>query len=117
MRKIFLLVVALSTSVAAQSPPTSISYEVVTFDNTAGGVGLSAATLTVQGQQVRVCSGVLEDAAIRFRVDGVSAPSAADATPLAVGQFVRIEGFANLTKFRGIRVTGTDGIIRFTCSR
>lgn len=122
MKKILLLVVTMAVTVASmsmamQNPPLPLSYEVVTFDNTAAGIGFTATTLTVAGQQMRTCSGVLETAAIRFRTDGLAAPSATDATPLSVGQFLKIDGFTALTRFRGIRTTGTSGVIRFTCSR
>jgi len=117
MIKKLLFFFLLSTTILAQSPPTPVSYEVVTFDNTVAGIGFSAATLTVGGQQVRTCEGTLEGGSIRFRVDGLAAPTTTNGHPLVVGQNIRIDGFTTLTKFRGIRVTGTDGIIRFTCAR
>ena len=115
--KKFFFVLLFSTVVFAQNPPLPASYEVVTLNNTAAGIGFTSTTLTVNGQQMRTCSGTLETAAIRFRIDGLAAPTAANGTPLSVGQFIQIDGFISLTKFRGIRQTGTSGVIRFTCSR
>lgn len=101
-----------------------MSYEVVTFDATAAGIGLSAATLTVDNKQARVCFGVLETAAIRIRYDGertaanvLDPPTATDGVPIAVGQWIYLEGFAALTQLRGIRTTATSGVIRFVCAR
>ena len=117
MKKIF-AIVSLSILVMAQAPiPVPVSFEKLTFDATAAGIGFTASTLTVAGQQVRVCSGTLEAAAIRFRVDGIAAPTASEGEPLSVGQHISIPTFVALTKFRGIRQTGTSGIIRFTCYR
>lgn len=119
MKKVILFLLVLSSPVIAQQNPipVPISYEVVTFDATAAGIGFTATTLTVNGQQARICSGVLETAAIRYRIDGAAAPSATDGRPVVVGELVSISGFTALTRFRGIRTTGTSGVIRFTCFR
>ncbi len=123
MRKVLLSLLVAFSIVFAAAPhaqttyPTPVSYEAVTLDATAGGVGLSAATLTVSGSQVKACSGTLEAGAIRYRYDGLGAVTTSEGNPLAVGQFIKIEGFTDLSRFRGIRTTGTSGVIRFTCSR
>lgn len=118
MKKVFLFlsIIVWSVTLPAQTPPVPVSYEVVTLDATVGGIGFTSTTLTVNGQQVRSCSGVLENGAIRFRVD-TTAPTAANGTPASVGQFIQIDGFTALSRFHGIRTTGTSGVIRFTCSR
>jgi len=101
----------------AQSPPVPRSQEIVTFAATS--IGFAAATLTVNGQQMQTCSGILETASIRFRVVDTTnnPPTATVGSPLSVGQVIKIDGFTALTLFRGIRQTGTSGVIHFTCSR
>lgn len=115
--KTFLITLLLSVTLVAQTPPQAFSYEVMTIDATAAGIGFTATTLTVRGEQMRTCFGVLETAAIRYRIDGLAAPTAANGTPLSIDQRIQIDGFTNLTKFRGIRTGGVSGVIRFTCSR
>jgi len=112
--------VSLMAPVQAQDPtamPVAYSFEAVTMDATAGGIGFTASTLTVQGQQMRFCEGVVETAVVRYRVDGLGAPTALVGRLTTVGEKVRVDGFTNLTRFRGFRTTGTSGVIQFTCYR
>jgi len=115
-RFLFVLIVVFATGAYADAPMTPYSHEVVTFDNTSGGVGLSATTITVAGRQMQFCSGVLETAPIRFYYDG-TAPTSSDGQPLSVGQALTLTGFTSISRFRGIRQSSTSGVIRFTCSR
>lgn len=111
-----LVVVALAIgpvpSHAQQSGAVPASYELVTVAGTP--IGLSAGTLTVNGQPVDHCSGSLEGGSIRFRVDG-TAPSASDGQPVTPGQWIDVSGRSALAHFRAIEQTATNGLIRFTC--
>ena len=115
--KILLFCLLSSITVFAQNPPVPVSFEKLTFDNTAAGIGFTASTLTVIGQQVRTCYGTLETAEIRYRIDGIAAPTAAEGMLLSIGQVIQIDGYTALTRLRGIRTGAVSGIIRFTCAR
>jgi hypothetical protein len=92
-----------------------VSYEIVTFAATA--IGLSDATIDAvsdTGLAVAYCSGVLETAPIRMRVDG-PAPTTTDGTPVNAAQYLYVGGRTALEMFRGIATTATSGIWRATC--
>jgi len=105
------LVLVLGMTVSAQMPVRS--YETLTVG--AAAVGLAAATITVNGQQMQTCSGRLETAQIRMGYVDVLLPTDAVGTPAEVGDMVTITGFDNIKRWRGIR-TGSSGTITFYCA-
>ncbi len=116
MRRLLLgafLLACLPLAGAAQS--NTVTFETVTFTNVA--TSLSATTIRPAGGPVMTtCSGVLETAPIRIRLDG-TAPTATVGTPITVGSVVTISGLANLDNFKGIRTGAASGVIAFHCSR
>lgn len=97
---------------AHRSGPVPASYEVVTIGAVA--IGLSDGTLTVNNQPVDMCSGPLETAAIRVRVDG-TAPTSTNGQPATPGQWIQVDGRSALAHFRAITQTATSATWRATC--
>jgi hypothetical protein len=108
---IFLLLLV-PTLVLSQT--TGVSYQKLTVAGTA--VGLATATIMPGGKPVKLCRGVVLTAAVNYRYDG-PVPTATEGMPLAVGAWVTVEGYGNLTQFRAIRTTSDSGELRFTCER
>lgn len=113
MRTVLVVVLLLVTgSARAQAP---IVYEVVTFAGTSIGFAAAGVVLTTTPPMTS-CQGVLETAQIRIRYDG-TAPTSTEGEPVEVGSVITIGGFDKMQLFRGIRTTGTSGVIRWHCQR
>ena len=110
-----LLAVFLGSLVFAQQ--SSVVKEEMTITN-AGVVAFDAATLTALTRGTARCNGVLEDGEIRFSVAPDAATiSTTSGTPLLVDRFVEINGRVNISQFRAIAQTATDGKIFWNCFR
>ena len=88
------------------------AYESVTIDDTAGGVGLTAAAY---GTKTRAMITV-ETATFRYRIDGVAAPTASVGHQAQVGDVILLTSNEDIAGFRGIRDTGTSATIHVTYS-
>lgn len=96
-----------------------IIAEAMTISSSA--VGFAAATLSKLQTAVldagyfdAVCVGTLETAAIRYTTEGTT-PTSSVGHPLAVDQQLQVTGLASIQGWRGIRTTGSDGAIFWTC--
>lgn len=111
-----LVVLMLACVALAASAPSAqyvaASYEALTVADTA--VGITASMLTVNGQQVRVCRGRLETAQVRWRYDG-TAPTAGEGILLEIGDWLVLDRYENITRFRAIRTGAVSGVLRMTC--
>lgn len=87
--------------------PTPYAFEAVTVDNTAGGVGLTAATFD-SSTRAHIS---LETAQIRYRVDG-GAPTATVGHILEIGCMVELESASEIANFKAIRTGSTSGTIQ-----
>jgi len=81
-------------------------HEAVTVDSTAGGVGLTAATIAGTNRALLT----VETAAIRYTVNG-TAPTTAVGHLAQPGDVIKLESQDELTKFRAIRQGGVSGTI------
>ena len=96
--------------------------ETVTVDATAGGVGLTAATLIKQTggdanqiSRARVAFITVEDNEIRMNLDpGVTVTATTNGHELAAGTSVVLDGTAVLNDVRFIRTGAGSGVIRVT---
>jgi len=68
-----------------------------------------------QGARVAVIS--VETAALRYRIDGVAAPTASEGHECLPGDQIIISGSTNIANFRAIRETATSATIRATYYR
>lgn len=118
MRRIVSYLVLLSALVAPLAAQSNlVTFENVTIDNTAAGIGFLAATITPVGVPIMtVCSGKLETAQIRYRYDG-TAPTTTIGALIDVGDVVTIRGYGYLQAFRAIRTGASSGTIQFHCTR
>jgi len=57
-----------------------------------------------------------EDATCRYRYDGVD-PTATEGHQLTPGNVIELEGINNIRRFRAIRDTATDSVLRITYER
>jgi hypothetical protein len=117
MKRALLALIALcGVALSAQQP---LSYEALTVAGTA--VGLSAATLSVavggaaERTRVSKCVFSVEDASIRWRVDG-TAPTSSEGHLVVSGTYFDLEGFATISAWKAIR-TGSSALVRVTCFR
>lgn len=113
MRRLCAVALLLVLGVALSAQMSVQSYETVTVAGSA--VGLSAATITVNGKQVQSCTGRLETAQIRMGYVDVLTPTASVGTLVEVGDLVTITGYDNIKRWRAIR-TGSSGTITFYCA-
>lgn len=112
MRRLLLLSVLLTVGLSASD---LVTYESLTVDATAGGVGLAATTINPTGRgQVNSCAGRLETAQIRFRWDGTG-PTASEGMLLEVGDTVVIGTHEDARRIRFIRTGATSGVLKLSC--
>ena len=99
--------------------PRAVSYiatEQLTIDNTAGGVGFTAAKITPSGlpqATTAVCK--LETAQVRYQINGPpssapTAPTTTLGTPWDVGETRTFNGHDILVNFRAIRTGASSGV-------
>ena len=113
-RWIFSVLLVLCISGVAQAQDLGVD-EVLTIDDTAGGVFIATATHAPTGLPQNVyCTGQLENAAIR-RLDNRGIPTSSNGMPVAIGETVEIFGHAYIQAARFIRTGVTSGEIHFTC--
>lgn len=99
-----------------------IGSESITIDNTAGGIGLTAATMrkkvgNTEDIQIFAKSAFIsvEDAQVRANFNpGVTVTATANGHAFDSGTSFILDGTANLAGVKFIRTTGTSGIIRVT---
>lgn len=89
-------------------------FETLTVDNTAGGVGFTAAKLSPN--RGRAVLGPLETAQIRFTVDG-TAPTTTVGHVLEIGQVLYLDEQKELVNFRAIRTGASSGSLPVTYYR
>ena len=116
------LVLTLGVSSGAQVPsPTvgpsvdipAISFEHLTLAATASGI--AATTRNPSGSPAaQFCSGLVETADIRIRVDG-TAPTASVGSLAQAGATVELAGADTLRRFSAIRTSGTSAGLALTC--
>lgn len=97
-------------------------YDDITVDNTAGGVGLTAAKLRpIPGSDgaLKECKRVImtvETAAMRYTYDG-TAPTTSLGHLVNAGDIIVLLGQPSLDNFRAIRTGGTSADLRVTYER
>jgi len=112
MKKIWLVFAVLFLFAAvAFTQFRAVSYESLTIADSAKAITASTLSLVLAHGQ---CSGRLETAQIRFRVDGTD-PTSAEGILLNVGEFITIRGLSNLLAFRAIRTNTTSGVLKIHC--
>ncbi len=95
----------------------AFAYESVTIDDTAGGVGLTAATYAVAAKDMaREAFLTLETAQIRWTING-TAPTALVGHLLEVGQTLTLKDQSEIANFKGFRTGGTSGVLKVTYFR
>ncbi len=80
-------------------------------------ITVSTTALALTGSEVTdhdVAHIDVEDAAVRFRVDGVAAPTATVGRTAEAGDIIKLTDPSELANFRAIRRDGTDATIRVT---
>jgi hypothetical protein len=82
--------------------------ELLTFDDTVGGVGPTASKIKVKNVKANTMQFKLEDAEIRFKIDG-TAPTASEGTKAVVDELVTLRGENAIANFKGIRTGATSG--------
>lgn len=101
------LMVALTVPLTGQSGQS----EMLTVDNTVGGVRITSAVL----QGMAGCSLRLEDAQIRWSMDLSNPPTSTYGQELNPDDTVTLTNITLLRAMRFIRTTGTDGILAVQC--
>lgn len=84
----------------------------------ATAVGLASATKEPGGAAtgaVTSCTGQVESAGIRVRLDG-TAPTAAIGLQLFVGDVIHLRNVHDIGAFKAIRTTGSSGRVQFVCA-
>lgn len=110
--KIFLVtIVAFFIGTFAFTQSRAVSYESITIADAAKGITTSTLSLVAANGQ---CSGRLETAQVRFRVDGTD-PTDSEGILLEVGEFITIKQLTNLLAFRAIRTGETSGVLKLHC--
>jgi len=98
-----------------ENTPVAFAYESVTVSTAA--IGFTLATMNPGGAPSADRAVItLETAQIRFRYDGTD-PTASEGHLLDTGNRLVLEGAENLNKFRAIRTSGTDGVLKVTFER
>lgn len=93
------------------SQTAAVSYESITVTDAAVGIGSGTLTYVMAGG---ACSGRLEDAQIRFRVDGTD-PTAAEGVLLEIGDTITVTTLRNITQFKAIRTGAVSGTLKIHC--
>ena len=109
MKKILISLLAVGTFAFAQDTRRAVSYEALTISTVA--VALTSLNLVLAHGE---CSGRLETADVRFRLDGTD-PTAAEGQLLLANEIITIKGLSNLQRIRFIRDAGVDATLRITC--
>ncbi len=107
-----ILLLLAATAASAQAPPT---FESITVSTAA--VGISDATLKLNGRQANQCLIAVEDDSVRFRLDG-TAPTASVGQPMAAGVSFAMRNNADLRRLRFIQHESASGAatVVVTCS-
>jgi hypothetical protein len=110
MRRLLLMLIAVGVLIVPLGAQTNlVTFENVTIDNTAAGIGFTSTTITPAGAPIMTkCSGKLETAQIRYRFDG-TAPTTTVGAVADIGDTVTITGYAYLQAFRAIRTGSSSG--------
>lgn len=116
MRQIGLALAILLLASAASAQWAYLRFYQLTVDNTSGGVSFPSSVVNPSGgtQAARVTC-TLEDAAIRYTVDGTT-PTTTVGMPWSVGETLTIQGNAAVGNLKAIRTTSTDGVLSCTFS-
>lgn len=86
---------------------TSSSYEQLTIDATVGGIALTSATYGTH----KKATIMIETAQIRFRVDGVEAPTAVIGGLANVSDKIILQSNSEIVNFRAIRTGASSSLI------
>jgi len=106
------LLLPLTGAASAQDVP-AVSFEQLTIATSS--VSLASATVNPSGvPAAQYCSGILETADVRVRVDG-TAPTASVGQFVPVGAVVRLRGADTIRRFAAIRAGATSGALGLTC--
>jgi hypothetical protein len=109
---LFPLLCALAAPAIAQDVP-AVAFEQLTIATSS--VSLAATTVNPSGKPAaQYCSGILETADVRVRVDG-TAPTASVGQFVPVGAVVRLRGADTIRRFAAIRAGATSGALGLTC--
>lgn len=88
------------------------AHESITVDNTSGGKSLTAATYG----QARIAFISVEDAQIRFTVDGTAPTTTVGHIANSTDKFYLLSG-NEITRFRAIRTGSTSGVVKVSYAR
>lgn len=105
------LILTIGFLFAQDSTSRAVSYEALVISTTA--VPITPARLSLVSVH-GMCSGRLEGADIRFRLDGTN-PTSAEGQLLKENELITIRGLTNLLAIRFIRDAGVNGTLRLTC--
>lgn len=94
------------------NPGLPEGFEQLVIDNTAGGTKLTSAKYGTAKRAIIT----VEDAQIRYRVDGLAAPTLAIGHIAEAGDMIELESAEELAKFRAIRTGATSATIIVTYS-
>jgi len=108
VKKIFVILILFAGVVFASR---AVSYESLTVTDSAKAITPSTLSLVLAHGQ---CSGRLETAQIRFRVDGTD-PTDSEGVLVEVGEFITIRELTNLLAFRAIRTGESSGVLKLHC--
>ena len=100
------LILALVLLVAMTVPVFAIQYESITVANTA--IGLTGPLDWTKTEAY--CT--LETAQVRFRIDGVTAPTSSEGHILNIGEQLTIRSAEAVKNFRAIRTGATSGVLK-----
>lgn len=103
---------------------TAYDSEAITIDSTAGGIGFTSSLINPTctncspgTSRASAAQCTLETGDIRISLITADAPTSSVGTYITAGQSFVIYGYANISVFKGIRVTGTSGLLNCTYFR
>lgn len=133
MKKIIIFLILIGTiELSAQNPGPlnntqwirrGYQSEAITIDNTVGGIGFTSSLInptctdcSPSTSRASAAQCTLETGDIRIQVSTVTVTSSVGMY-LTAGQSFVIYGYNDIVAFRGIRVTGTSGVLNCTYYR
>lgn len=112
MRRAFLIGVLVALSLTGLSAWSYLGFEQITVTNTAGGIGLTAASINAGSAHPAAtrASCRLETAEIRYTIDGTTVTTTVG-TIMSINDIVVLTGNDVLQNFRAIRTGGSSGVL------
>lgn len=106
-----------SGAIIQMRPTVGFDFETITIDNTAGGVGLTAAKYRpTNGVQAEAAFITVEGGPIRYTYDG-TAPTTTVGHKAVSGTILVLKGQHQMENFKAIRTGTTDGTLQVSYER